>query len=642
MVSTTTLLRRRRWLAALALVAPGVTLLTVDIARRASFIGALRGRELALYGVTSLGAVLFWAVLLHAAAVRRGPFRRAGAFLFVVLFAFALSVQHAFFTRYKVYVSVEPLIWGDSWLLGAVAALPLWRSQLLPLLGLGLASALAFVWLARRSLRPTRSRRKKVVLLSAFALLVIFAAPVSPPVPRQAAAPEVLYLHGIAVFVNDKLKRQLRDVKPLLVRVQRRSPVRVPPLSASPPARRNLIVLLQEAQRADVTCIGYDPDCQLATRATNLLAPARLPFFQARAAGSSTALAVAVLWSGIDATETRERLHSTPLIWEYARAAGWDTAYWTSQNLMFGNARLWVQDLPLSCAATGTEIDPHCDTLTGASDEALVDRVLADLPKLVEPFFAVVHFSNIHRPRVMDPKRAPFQPTHIDDHGPGGPLRQNHYKNSVYLSDLAVARLIERLRATEVGKRSVLFYTSDHGEAYGEHRNENDHSSSVFDEEIRVPLWIDAPPGVLSAAELAGYRSNRDALVSQYDQAATLLDLIGIWDSPALVPFKRGMLGTPIARPLAARPVPLTNVSWVWEYHRPNWGMMLGPRKVLAQIEDPNYLCFDVLADPGETHDLGPAACAELVAEADRTFGMLPKDMRRLRDRPDFGRAGGR
>jgi hypothetical protein len=70
--------------------------------------------------------------------------------------------------------------------------------------------------------------------------------------------------------------------------------------------------------------------------------------------------------------------------------------------------------------------------------------------------------------------------------------------------------------------------------------------------------------------------------------------------------------------------------------------MLHGSLKVLAQIEDQRYQCFDVLEDPREKNELGPERCAGLIAEADRTYGMLPKDMRRLRDRPDFGRSGER
>lgn len=640
MSKTKAIARRQRILSGLALALPGVFMLGVDLGRRGRFLTSLRGLELAAYVASLALGFALWALLLYVAAGRRGGFRRAAALVFTLLFSFSFAVPQAFFSRFGVYVNIDPLIFGDDIPLGVVAALPI--AAVLPFFAVGLPVALGCLWLARATLRPRQRLRQLAPAPAALAVVVAFAAPVSPPVPRQAAAPEVMYFHGVGVFVNDRLKRRFRDVRPMIVRVQRRTPEAVPPLGARPPVKRNVILLLQEAQRADVTCIAWQADCQLATRASNRVAPGRLPFFQARAAGSSTALAVAVLWSGIDPTESYERLHSTPLLWEYARAAGYDTAYWTSQHLMFGNARLWVQDVPLSAATWATDLDPHADTLIGASDEQLVDRVIADLPKLSEPFFAVVHFSNIHRPRLVDASRAPFQPTNLSDEGPGGLLRRNHYKNSVYLSDLAVARLIEAVRATELGRRSVLFYTADHGEAYGEHHNENDHSSTVFDEEIRIPQWIDAPEGLLSTAEVAGYSKNRDALISQYDQAATLLDLLGVWDDAAFAPFRERMLGTPTARPIVERPLPLTNVSWVWEYHRPNWGMMLGPLKVLAQIEDREYQCFDVLKDPGEKKNLGPAACAGLVEEANRTFGMLPKDMRRLRDRPDFGRGGER
>ena len=621
------------------LLLPSLLMAGSDFVRRGGHLLRLRTFDELLYLRAFVGSLLLWGLLLYVASGRRGGFRSIGACVFVVLFSFAFGVQHAFFSTYRVYVSLDPLIFGDDIPLGIIASLPLSRPPLIGLLALGCLAAIGMLMLARRWVRPQPKHRVVAPVAAAIAVVMAFAMPINTPVTAQAATPELLYFHGVAVFVNDRLLRKFRDVKPQFVRVQRRYPLPVPALDARPPVKRNLVLLLQEAQRADATCIVYDPKCQGATRATNLVAPERIPFLQARAAASSTAVAVAVLWSGIDPTETYDVLYSAPLTWDFAASAGYDTAYWTSQNLMFGNARLWTQDIPAKCLATGSEIDPECDILTGADDEKLVDRVLGDWSKLQEPFYAVVHFSNIHRPRVIDPKDVPFQPTNDSDKGTGGLKGKNYYLNSVYRSDRAVARLISELRASPAGQHTVFFYTSDHGEAYGEHHNENDHSATVYDEEIRVPLWIDAPRGVLSQAEVAGLRANRNALISQYDQAATLLDLLGIWDDPALRPFRARMLGTPIGRPLKLRPFPLTNVSWVWEYHRPNWGMMLGPFKVLAQIEDPAYLCFDLLRDPGEQHNLGTQVCADLIREADRTFGMLPKDIGRLRERQDFGGA---
>jgi hypothetical protein len=517
--------------------------------------------------------------------------------------------------------------------------LPFDRPPLSMLLGMGALVSLGMLGLARRFPWPEQRPTWVRPVVAAGVLWIACVLPVAPSEPAQAATPDLMYLHSVAVFVNDRVRRSVYDIKPQIVRVQRRTPEFVPPLNPNVPARRNVVLLLQEAQRADVTCIAFEPDCVLATKVSNPLAPGRFPFFQARSAGSSTAVAVAVLWSGIDPTETYEHMHSAPLVWEYARSAGYDTAYWTSQNVMFGNSRLFVQDLPLTAFATGSEIDPDSDTLIGADDELLVDRVIADWSQLSEPFFAVVHFSNIHRPRVIDPRDLPFQPTYLADKG-GGEKGRNFYLNAVYRSDRAVARLLRHIRATASGRRSVVVYTSDHGEAYGEHRNENNHSSTVFDEEIRVPLFIDAPSGLLSESEKRGFRENAEKWVSQYDQFATLMSLLGVWDDVAFAPFRVHMLGTPVDRRLPERPLPLTNVSWVWEYHRPNWGMMQGSLKVLAQIEDPSYLCFDLRRDPLERRPLHTPACTALIERANLEYGMLPKDLRRLRDRPDWGRAG--
>ena len=86
-----------------------------------------------------------------------------------------------------------------------------------------------------------------------------------------------------------------------------------------------------------------------------------MPLLQMRANDSTTAISISNIWSGVPPTETRELLHSVPLLWDYAHAAGYDTAYWTSQNLMFGNARLYVQDIPVSHRCVATELDSEAE-----------------------------------------------------------------------------------------------------------------------------------------------------------------------------------------------------------------------------------------------------------------------------------------
>lgn len=77
---------------------------------------------------------------------------------------------------------------------------------------------------------------------------------------------------------------------------------------------------------------------------------------------------------GVRPTEGRELLHRVPLLWDYAHVAGYDTAYWTSQNLMFGNARLYVHDIPVSHRCIATELDTQAPL-----DEGCEDRLATEL-----------------------------------------------------------------------------------------------------------------------------------------------------------------------------------------------------------------------------------------------------------------------
>ncbi len=622
---------RARWRAALVLGAPSLFVLANELLRRPKLIltGFDRLHRMGYVGSLACAAVL-WASLLYLAASRRSRFAELGAFLFVVLFSLSVGVQLAFRTLWNAYFSIDALVFVRTPWSALSADLPLARPVVLAQLIVTLAFAVGCVVAARRFVRPRRRLPALRPWVAALAIVGVFNFPASFR-NGQSSTPELIYFHGLATMAHDRVVT-LRTHEPALIRVERRHPDPVPRLEAKPSRPRNVVLLLQESQRADVTCMEWKPRCPLATRATNDLLPRRIGFFQMRAGASSTAIALSNLWAGVDPVDTQPRLLSAPLLWEYAHAAGWDTAYWTSQNMMFGNSRLYVQDLPLGHYAGANDLAPDADWLLGATDDSLSERVIHDWESLREPFFAVVHYCNIHRPRLYDPANAPFRPTHTSDRGTGGDKGKNYYQNAVFASDVAVAKLVSFLRATDKGKRTVLVYTSDHSESYREHENENDHSGSVYDEEIRVPTWIDAPIGTLAPDEEVALRKARTELTWQYDLSATMLDLVGVWDAPEMQRFKERMVGLPLTRrDRVKQPVTLTNTSWIWEYVEPNWGVMQGSRKLLATATDHAYRCFDVLADPKEQTDLGEAGCPELLDVARKRFGpKLPRDLRWL------------
>ena len=151
------------------------------------------------------------------------------------------------------------------------------------------------------------------------------------------------------------------------------------------------------------------------------------------------------------------------------------------------------------------------------------------------------------------------------------------------------------------------------------------HTASLFDVETHVPMWIDAPPGTLTAPERAGITSYADAATFHSDITPTILDLMGLWDTPGVAGYKKQMVGGSLLR--AGKPdvlVTMTNCAGVWGCAFQNWGVMLGFRKAIAREWDKDWLCYDVIADPKELKPLDHSQCADLIAAANRIHKTLP------------------
>lgn len=275
---------------------PPLWLLACDLARRASRLPRLDLSHGIGYAATAVGSVAAWSAMLVAASFRRLPTGRIAAPVFVVTFAGSVGVEHAFFHHYNVYLSRDAVI--DSLSLGwsLIGSLPV-DASLAVHVAIAAVAATVGLWAARRGPVLPRIDQRFVSLFLILPIGFLLFVPTSFR-RWQSSTPDVLYFDALRSLVVVELQESL-GAEPRLVRVQRRTPAPLPRLSSAPARRRNVVMLLQEAQRADVTCIAYDPKCKLATRASNLAAPDRLPLLQMRAVGSSTAVAIATLWSGL-------------------------------------------------------------------------------------------------------------------------------------------------------------------------------------------------------------------------------------------------------------------------------------------------------------------------------------------------------
>jgi hypothetical protein len=620
-----------------ALALPGLAVFACDAWKRAPhLLGALDRIHTIGYLGSSVASACIWGSLLYVAAWRRSPLRHVAGALFVALYGLSTAVGSAFFAMYGVYCGVDSQIDAESIAWAPVCTLPIERPRVLLHFVVAFVTAVSMLLLARAVVRPRRVPKLARPIFLAAPIAALLYIPASYHT-LQSSPPDLIFVHGLV----DVVGRHVTPPYVPLVHASRRRPAALPGLEAKPARPRDVLFILQESERFDVTCVDPKAPCTEATRESHAAMPGRLPFLAMRSNASSTHVSMQVLWTGLTPIASKDAMETAPMLWDYARAAGYDVAYWTSQNLVFGNERLAMDHVSFSHTVSGTELDPMADMVSGARDRRLAERVVAEIDELREPFYAVVQLANIHRPRVFDAADAPFEPTDPVEYSGKNERQRNYYRNVVHLSDRAVARVVRHVRERPFGARTVVVFTSDHGESWFEHKQDNDHAGSVFDEELRVPAWIDAPPGTLDEAEEKSLEEKRDAAVFHLDVAPTVLDLFGLWDSPAIAAFRAAMPGHPLTRPeLTTEPVVLSNVTWVWEYLVPNYGLMHGSLKVEALERDARWLCFDVAKDPTEEHELGLAdpRCKALAAQADSRFHVLPKDLGRLRTNGAFAR----
>lgn len=186
---------------------------------------------------------------------------------------------------------------------------------------------------------------------------------------------------------------------------------------------------------------------------------------------------------------------------------------------------------------------------------------------------------------------APYEQAQGIDWGSDARAR---YLALVTRMDRAFGELLER-----VPPDMAVMFAADHGEAFGEH-GASYHRSSLYDEQIRIPLLI-AAPGIASRVV-----SETVGLIDLY---ATALDLLGLQATPAVA--SRSLVPALRAEPLGDAPYRATTWSIVEGLGAPRtWvGLFYGPFKLLRRTDWNVDEVYDMRADPHELHpNTGEAA----------------------------------
>ncbi len=188
------------------------------------------------------------------------------------------------------------------------------------------------------------------------------------------------------------------------------------------------------------------------------------------------------------------------------------------------------------------------------------------------------------------------------------------YEIEVDWVDERVGYLLRALDLMGLSESTLVVFTSDHGEAFGEHGRYL-HSSTLYDEMLRVPLLF-AGPGIPEGVRV-------DARVSLADLMPTLDDLVDC----RCLKRSRGRSLKPLMLDLRRsrdRTVYLANPG-----EQPARALIHDHFKLIANTETGTFELYDLSQDPGETTDLSASRVDLLEDLRGRLDRIVSADQRR-------------
>jgi hypothetical protein len=280
-------------------------------------------------------------------------------------------------------------------------------------------------------------------------------------------------------------------------------------------------------------------------------------------------------------------------------------------NLYFAIARaegirrfLIVQDWPRALFPPDVEVIGLCtararpdgQSLPGGDVFAWAEEAIDTLAP-GERFFAVLPLLDVHNDLWKKREGLDF-----------GDRPRDLYDNNVSYVDRAFRGFVTWLKQRGLYDRTVIVFTSDHGEQFWEH-GASLHGHTVYEEDIRVPVILRVP-GITGGLE--------DVPVVAADLAPTIAELAGYVVDPPYDDPRMGISLVPLLRGSERARYVARDVIGMASFKR-RYFLLRDWRWKLVYWADFDVLeLFDIAADPGERRNLlqeRPALAAELERE---------------------------
>jgi glucan phosphoethanolaminetransferase (alkaline phosphatase superfamily) len=424
------------------------------------------------------------------------------------------------------------------------------------------------------------------------------------------------------VFTASKAIQYAAQGKGAFRRLQVSSRIPVPPQPGKSPY--NVLILVNESLRAGET--GYNGY----TRETTPNVDAFLRAHSSRAFNFSrcftnstkTSESVPSILTGVHPMEDYLKLHRFPLLYEYAKAfPGTVSFLYSAHGYNVANFRFFLRTPRLDKMIYQENAGhPRFNSL-GMDDKHLVppfESTIAELPAQAA-FAGVLHLNGPHFPY-----RVPGE-----DLKWGSATRQDDYDNSIRYQDKTIGAILRVLQERGRLDDTIVFSTSDHGEAFGEH-GPSGHRHTFYEEIIHVPCWMHLPEK-LARQYGAILRANVNVNVTNLDWVPTMVDLLGLDRTPEVAALMKEVHGQSLVRPMdPERPILVQNgtngqrLSDGFALVQGPWRLLDHPRGVEVRIE-----LYNLAKDRGQENNLWTNAPPDVRAHWRKSIAQFPVLSRR-------------
>ncbi len=258
-------------------------------------------------------------------------------------------------------------------------------------------------------------------------------------------------------------------------------------------------------------------------------------FKKSYATSTFTMLSVPSILTGVSPVQPGQVLHTMPLLFDYARAMDYRTFFISSQSFAWRHLDRFFKTAQIDYF-WNKEIGkaPRVHDI-GTDDRLMIQEWKQVIEKIgSQPFVGVIQTYYNHYPY--------FAPRQIKK------LPQR-YEFSITCLDSIMGDVLSELSQRNLLENTIIIFTSDHGEAFGEHGYYG-HLRTFYEEESGIPFVIYVPRKIqqLYGNQIEILRENTFRNITFLDALPTILDFLKYTNLPDKI--RNHLPGQSLLRPV--------------------------------------------------------------------------------------------